>query len=299
MGLLNSISNVAKAVVKAVTPTKAKLQNVVDVVSIAVNPFSKDTIVANTGSKTVNKVLETVANHPYVAAAVATTAIAPTAAKAVATAGLKVVAESSTKAKVITAVATPVVIGAVAQNPVAAAQKVVAAPSELFNFGTDISKVASNPSVSSIKELVKESPILTTATAAAAAVAVGAGTAGLITSVANTLAVKENTAKNTLISTPQTVAAVLPSTPLSAATPIIPTTTVSSPVASTTASPVPVTPATQPLIATAGSKVSTTKRKTYKKKPVQTMRQTVNIGIANNQNSGRFINRRSYSNSWD
>jgi|GEM_PF-4898492 len=52
---------------------KERLTNVKNVLKIAVNPVSKQKIVANTKNKTVNKVLETVANHPYATAAAVTT----------------------------------------------------------------------------------------------------------------------------------------------------------------------------------------------------------------------------------
>lgn len=49
---------------------KERLTNVVKTINAAFNPLSKDKVIANTPSKTANKVLETVANHPYVTAGI-------------------------------------------------------------------------------------------------------------------------------------------------------------------------------------------------------------------------------------
>lgn len=64
---------------------KERLVNVRDTLNAAFNPFSKDRVQANTGSTTVNRALEAVANHPYVTAGVAAAAVtaAPAAITAV------------------------------------------------------------------------------------------------------------------------------------------------------------------------------------------------------------------------
>lgn len=50
---------------------KERIINVGKTLNAAFNPLSKDKVVANTNNKTVNKILETTANHPYITAGVA------------------------------------------------------------------------------------------------------------------------------------------------------------------------------------------------------------------------------------
>jgi hypothetical protein len=94
--------------------------------------------------------------------------------------------------------AAPLILGAVARNPT----KVVELPnkyvSSAFNFGGNISDLASNPTIEQAKKTFKEDPILTSLTGAAIIGGVGYGASNLIATVANTSAIKKNTAVTTL-----------------------------------------------------------------------------------------------------
>lgn len=59
----------------SVAGQKERLGNVVDVLKIAINPLTKERIVANTPSKTVNTILEAGANHAYTTAGIAAAGI--------------------------------------------------------------------------------------------------------------------------------------------------------------------------------------------------------------------------------
>lgn len=177
-GQLERLSNVKNTLVAAVTGQGVK---------------------ADTGNATVNKVLETAASHPFATAAVAATVINPTgalaAAKTVASSVGKSFAAAPLTTKAAVVVATPIVASAVIQSP-KLQSAIVKAPSSLANFGTNVGKLAENPSIAGVKELVKENPILTTAVAAGAIAAIGGGiglAANTLATFTNTSATKQNT----------------------------------------------------------------------------------------------------------
>ena len=105
------------------------------------------------------------------AGAVATKGIAATAASLI---------PATIKGKVIAAVAAPVVIGAVAQQPLKAAEAITKAPSSLANVGANVANLVADPSLKNVKTLISENPVLVGGAAAAGAVAAGAGAAGLV-----------------------------------------------------------------------------------------------------------------------
>lgn len=63
--------------------------------------------------------------------------------------------------KAAVAIATPVAIGAVAGNPIGAAKTISNAPQAAANFGYNLAKVGSNPTLENVKEIAKENPLLT------------------------------------------------------------------------------------------------------------------------------------------
>ncbi len=86
------------------------------------------------------------------------------------------------KGKVIGAVTLPIAVGVISSAPKKVAETVVKAPSELAKFGADIGKVIADPSLESVKELVKESPLLT-----AGAVVLGVGAVAKATGLGGAL----------------------------------------------------------------------------------------------------------------
>lgn len=67
---------------------------------------------------------------------------------------------STLKGKVIAAVAAPVVIGAVASNPLKAVNVAASTPSKLANVGYNLAELGANPSIDNLKTLVKENPLI-------------------------------------------------------------------------------------------------------------------------------------------
>lgn len=124
--------------------------------------------------------------------AVAVSAKAGTIIADAASLGAKLI-PATTKGKVIAAVAAPVILGAVIQNPVKSIDVATSAPGKLANVGANLSNLIADPSIENAKNLYKENPLITGAATAAAVVAVGLGTANIISNITNTAAVKANT----------------------------------------------------------------------------------------------------------
>ena len=139
-------------------------------------------------------------------AALAAVAAAPIVAESVAGAGgagavakkaLTSLIPTTTKGKVIAAIAAPVVVGAVVAQPAKTLTAVANAPSNLANFGGNIANLAANPSIAGLKTLAVENPLLTTAAGAAAVATIGGGiglAANTIATFTNSQSTKANTA---------------------------------------------------------------------------------------------------------
>jgi hypothetical protein len=98
------------------------------------------------------------------------------------------------KQTVIAAVAAPAVYGVVKQTGTFESAKAIAkAPSELAQFGGDVANLAQNPSLESAKQLIQESPIISTAVAAAGALALGKALVPAVVATQQTSAIKEQT----------------------------------------------------------------------------------------------------------
>ena len=105
----------------------------------------------------------------------------------------------------VAAVATPVVVGAIIKEPTAVAKAVAKAPSELAQFGGDVATFASNPSLETAKEVIKESPLIS---AAVGAIAVGGAAKAILPAIATsrqTEAIQEQT---------EAIKAAIPTTPI-------------------------------------------------------------------------------------
>lgn len=147
---------------------------------------------SNTGIKVVDQVLSTAASNPFSTAAIAATVVNPAGAV---NAVKSVFTALPTSAKVISIVATPVVVGAVVENPKIAVEA-AKTPSKLANFGSNASALLANPSVDNLKTLVKENPVIAAGTALAGAAVVGGGL-GLAANTAATYFNTQSTNKNT------------------------------------------------------------------------------------------------------
>lgn len=203
MGLLSSITKkVGSTVAKVLDTASVALAHPIKVATAIVSPKTTVAEVSKTfeAQSTIKKVTQiatgTLAIATTIGGAAATgilgaSAKAGTAAKVVKSTAAALIPET-TKGKAITAAAAVVTVPALVSSP-KLVEKVVNAPSELAQFGADIGELVENPSIESVKELVKESPVISTAAALGTVAVVGLGTAGIISGVSNTLAIKEST----------------------------------------------------------------------------------------------------------
>jgi hypothetical protein len=193
--IAKTVTSVAKAVVKAVVPTQAKIANVGAVLGIATG-IKSGTIYATTPSASVNKALETVANHPYVTAGVIAVAAAPAAAvaaaKVVGATVVKAVSSASPAVKIATVVGTPVAAGVLISSS-KAREGVLDAPSALVQVGTNVGKLIENPSWEGLVDIYKQNPVAAPAVTAAAVGLIGAAAAGAALTIGNITATKANT----------------------------------------------------------------------------------------------------------
>lgn len=196
--LVNKVKSVASDIKKVyqggdVSPSQGKIAtgiiNAAATLGQSFNPFSPLKPQTNIKNPTLNKVADTLVKHPYISAGIVAGGVTAIKNPKTAVSAIKSILPQTTKGKVIAGISAPVVIGAVAQNPTKAATSLVNAPSELFNLGSDLSKVAANPTKENIKELITESPILLGTGALLTGGAILKATSG----IANTLAVNELT----------------------------------------------------------------------------------------------------------
>ena len=168
---------------------RKRFTNVRNVLKIAANPFRKGRIVANVKSKPIRTALETVANNPFTTAAVIATGGTAAGRTVVKNIGKNIgkkfaAAKFSTQAKIV---GGSLVAGGILKSS-SKARKAISKPTQLpknlANFGSNIGKAIDNPTAGNIANIVKDNPILSTATAAAvlAPVAPLAGTAAIVAS---------------------------------------------------------------------------------------------------------------------
>ena len=135
--------------------------------------------------------------------AIAGTAVALGAAvaapKIVAAGGAKVVAGTAAKSAAKVAIAHPVKTAALGLGAATVLQSetltkaATKLPSEAAKLTTNVAQLADEPSLEKLKDIVKDSPVLTAALGGLAAVTVGKGLLGTAATYMNTKATKENT----------------------------------------------------------------------------------------------------------
>jgi len=196
---------------------KERLSNVGETLKAAVTGKG---VVANTPSNVANKVLGYAASNPFLTAAPIAVARNPAATLG----AIKNTFNALPAAGKIGVVAgAPVVVGAVVSNP-GLISKAANAPRELSEFGGDVGNLIANPSLENAKETFQNSPIISSVIGAGTAIAIGAAATGTIATIANTRAVKANTAiaanpSNAFVPTGQNQVA--PTVPLTPATTVI------------------------------------------------------------------------------
>lgn len=186
MGILKSISKIA------LTPSVA-VGNVITagLEKITGKKYGRSTA-EGLASTTAGKVLGTAIAGTAVALTAATVAAIPAAAAATRTAATK--AATIAKANPIkTAIAAPIITGAIISQPEKAAKTLVQAPIQLGNVGANIANLAAAPSIEGVKELVTENPVIV-GTAIAAGTAFGIkGIGQAVATLSQTQAIQEQT----------------------------------------------------------------------------------------------------------
>jgi hypothetical protein len=277
MGLFSnpflSISGQVERLKNVVSTVGAAAQNVASTLTLGLVKSSP--IQANVSNQTAKKVLETVANKPaqtaLAGAVIANPVGAFAAGKAISStvvSGAKNIFNTlSPLQKAATVIATPVAIGVVASSSKVRSD-LIKAPSSLVNLGSNIGKTIDNPSFENVKTTFKENPVAAGVLVGAAALTTGALTAGIISNVANTQAVKKNTAATINSQYQQLTPSVIAAAPAPVA--LIPAftsqTSSTTPVTSTTAVTPPTVSPTSIKKATKKKKKKVTKKKKAKKK---------------------------------
>lgn len=162
MGIFDSIT---KAFYKVADPIITAVARPVDTVKAILSPTKTVKEVSNeffSQSKT-----KQAAEYAINAALIGGSALS--VAKSGVTAVAKSIIPSSTKGKVVAALATPVIVGAAIKAPEKVFQAPAKAGAELVEFGEGIGTVVAKPSVSAVVDLVKQSPVISAGVVAAAA----------------------------------------------------------------------------------------------------------------------------------
>lgn len=203
-----------------------------------------------------------------VGASAAATATAAKLGKGIGSTALGVVKKNP----ITTAIAAPIVYGAIKENPKEAAKVLVKAPSDLANFGSNVSNLIVDPSMENVKETITENPILSAAIPTLAAAPLIRSVLPVVTNLQTQKKIedlKEDLSKNVTAAP-------------SNQTQSIPATTGSSPTATS-----PVLPQTQTITATTGS--ASTKKKKTSRKPLQSkISQSVRVNVVGVSSANRI-----------
>jgi len=193
MGLLSSIG---KGIAKSLDVLTVSLAHPIATATAVVSKKStvQDVITQHFAQPLKSQIKDIVLGTAGIASTVVAGAAVGTAAKAgtLAPAAAKLI-PSTLKGKVIAAVAAPVVVGAVVNQPVKSLTTVAKAPSELATFGGGIANFAASPSIESGKQLVSESPLLASAAGLLIAGGAVAKLAPAIATARQTEAIQEQT----------------------------------------------------------------------------------------------------------
>lgn len=269
MGLLSSIG---KGIAKGLDVLTVSLAHPIQTATAVVSKKStvQDVVTAHFSQPLKEQVKDIVLGTAGIAstviggAAIGGAAKAGTLAPKVATAA-KALIPATAKGKVVAAVAAPIVVGAVAKEPVKSVTAAIKAPSELAKFGGDVASFAADPSISTAKQIVTESPLISAAAGLIVAGGVGKVAAPVVGGLLQREAIQEQT--EALTGGGITV------TDRSGEFKILP--------ADTTAPVTPVTPQTQAVSTTTPKK----RRKAAKKQVMPSVNQRVNVIVSNKSSS--------------
>lgn len=176
---------------------KERLRNVKDVLLISTG-LKKGELQSNTGVKVIDKTLVAAAEHPFLTAGAISVVANPSGAVAVGKKAVEVAGAEFGKlslgTKTALLVSAPIVTNALIASP-KLREAAINAPDSLANFGSNVGGLVEDPSLKNLEKIAKENPIITTVAGATGLVALGAagrGVAGIVATVQNTQALKEN-----------------------------------------------------------------------------------------------------------
>jgi len=179
-----------------------RIKNVGSTLNAAFNPFAKvKGVTSNTGNVTADKILSTVASHPYVSAGIVAGGVTAIKNPAQVYNVVKnLVTPKTTVGKVAALVSTPVLLGGAMQvvknKPTETLNAVISTPNKLFQAGQDLTNLATEPSMDKGIQFVKDHPYFTSGALLTGLVALGFTTGSalsIISNYQNTKATQENT----------------------------------------------------------------------------------------------------------
>lgn len=163
MGLFSKIANVAKTVVTQ--PVKSFVEGAKATAVVVSNPIT--TISKGyTAAKEKTQSASLTTNITKIVTNTAAVAV-PLAKPKLVVAAAKAIIPQTPKGKVIGGAAALVAAGAVAQNPIKAAEIVQDAPSALTNIGANTANLVQNPSIDAAKKIITDNPVATSILGAA------------------------------------------------------------------------------------------------------------------------------------
>ena len=190
MGIFTSIG---KAITKTLDVATVSFTHPFQVIGAVVSPkTSVSQVVEKHFAEPVSKQIAgtALAAAGYAAAvAVPFTAVGRTAATAV----IKTLIPKTAVGTVATGAAVLIGGGAIAANPLSTAKAAISAPSKLVNVGVNVGNLVTNPSLSNVKTLVTENPLIVGAAAAAAALLVAKAVIPAVVGTRQTSAINEQT----------------------------------------------------------------------------------------------------------
>lgn len=272
MGLLSSIKKIGTNVLDTAAGV---FQNPITAVTKGVTAAKQEFLTSTKTERVAKTALTTAVLGGSILAA------GTTAGKAAVATVAKALTPTTTKGKVIAAAAAIPIAAAITKEPIAAAKTAVKIPVELAKFGGDIASFAVSPSIETGKQIISESPLISSAIGAGVALAAAPIITPIISGALTRETIEEGTQEITQAIQSQEQMAITSPIETAAATTL--------PAAAATT---PITPETQPLIATAGS-ASKKAYKTRTKQKIPSMNQRVNI-LVNNRATAKYINKRSY-----
>lgn len=193
MGILSAIKKGAEKVLNTAT---VALAHPIKTAYAAVSPKAtiNEVIESHFSQPLSTQITQTILGTAGIATTIAGGAAISSAVKAkgVLSVAAKLI-PATTKGKVVAAVATPIVTGAVVSQPKKAFEIATSAPGELAQFGSDVGNLIADPSLKTGTQVIKESPIISGLLGAVALGGIIKGVAPLVSGAILTHETKKQT----------------------------------------------------------------------------------------------------------